>query len=278
MHHTSRLKGIIVQKNITQLGPREAEFLTCLAAETDHRFTIDDAVAFWGSPAMAWKKLWRLEQKGWIARVERGKYIIIPLEAGSKRIWSEDPYLIAKSLVEPAVIAYWSAIRYWDWTEQLPNIIFIQTTRRKKKSRKKVFGVPYEIVTIPEGKFFGYIKQWRNEIDFLVTDKEKTLIDCADDVNRSGSIEELIKAVKEGAKEISWDKLGKYVDQFPNGAVKKRLGFLFEFLVPEAPQLAKNLLNKWQSELTSGISPLVPGGIKTGKISSRWRILNNAEL
>lgn len=267
-----------MQKNITELGPREAEFLASLAAETDHGFTMEAAVAFWGSPAMAWKKLWRLEQKGWIARIERGKYIIIPLEAGSERMWSEDPYLIAKILVEPAVIAYWSAIRYWNWTEQLPNIIFVQTTKRKKTARRTIFGVPYEIVTITKRKFFGYTKQWRNTIDFLVTDKEKTLIDCADDVERSGSFEELIKAVKEGAKEISWEKLGKYIDQFPNGAVTKRLGFLFEILVPEVPQIAKNMFKKWQSELTSGISPLVPGGRKTGSISSRWRLLINTEL
>lgn len=267
-----------MQKNITELGPREAEFLASIAAQTDHRFTINEAVAFWSSPKMAWKKLSRLEQKGWIARIERGKYIVIPLEAGTKRTWSEDPYLIAKTLVKPAVIAYWSAIRYWDWTEQLPNIILIQTTRRKKKSRRKVFGVPYEIVTITERKFFGYTRQWRNEIDFLVTDKEKTLIDCADYVRRSGALEELIKAVLAGAKEISWEKLGKYIDQFPNGAVKKRLGFLFEALATELPQTAKNLLNKWQSELTAGISPLVPGGRKTGKISTRWRILINSEV
>lgn len=267
-----------MQKGITELGPREAEFLASLAAETDHRFTIRDAVDFWGRPEMAWKKLWRLEQKGWIARIERGKYIIIPLEAGSERTWSEDPYLIAKMLVEPAVIAYWSAIRYWNWSEQLPNIMFIQTTRRKKTPRRKVFGIPYEIVTITKKKFFGYTKQRRNEIDFWVTDKEKTLIDCADDLRRGGSLEGLIKAVIEGTKEISWDKLGKYIDRFPNGAVKKRLGFLFETLIPEVPQIAKNLLNKWQSELTAGISPLVPGVRKPGKISTRWRLLINMKL
>ena len=264
-----------MQKNITELGPREAEFLASFAAETDGKFSINEAKDFWGSPEMARKKLWRLEQKGWVVRIERGKYIIIPLEAGSKRYWSEDPYIIAKMLVEPAVVAYWSAIRYWDWTEQLPNIIFVQTTKRKKTQRRKVFGVSYEIVTVTRKKFFGYSRQWRNEVDFLVTDKEKTLIDCADDVRRSGSLEELIKAVQEAVKEISWSKLEAYSDRFPNGAVKKRLGYLFETLIPELPQDAKKLLTKWQSDLTAGISPLVPGCRKSGKISTRWRILVN---
>ena len=127
-------------------------------------------------------------------------------------------------------------------------------------------------------KFFGNVKQWYGNRSILVTDKEKTLIDCADDMRRSGALEELIKAVLGAAKEISWEKLGKYIDQFPNGAVKKRLGFLFEALAPEVPQTAKNLLNKWQSELTAGINPLVLGGRKTGKISTRWRILINSEV
>lgn len=267
-----------MQKNIKELGPREAEFLASLAAATDHRFSIEDAVEFWGSSEMAWKKLWWLEKKGWIGRIERGKYIIIPLEAGINRSWSEDPYLIAKSLADPAVIAYWSAIRHWNWTEQLPNVIFIQTTKRKKTPRRDVFGVYYEIVTIPEVKFFGYIKQSRNEVEFWVTDKEKTLVDCADKVNRSGSIEELIKAIKNGVKEISWEKLGKYLDQFPNGSVKKRLGFLVENTGTQISREATLMLEKWQSDLTAGVSPLVPGLVKTGKICTRWQLLINTRF
>jgi predicted transcriptional regulator of viral defense system len=268
--------GTFMEKNITSIGQKEAEFLANVSSTNNQQFSMEAAIQFWGSSAMAKKKLYVLERKGWVARIERGKYIVIPLEAGPDRKWSEDSYLIAGALVQPAAIAYWSAIRHWNWTEQIPRIVYVQTTKRKKNPRRIVFGVQYEFVTVAKPKFFGHVKEWRGGKVCLITDKEKTLIDCADDVDRSGSIEELAKAVREGAKEISWKKLREYAARFPNGAVKKRLGYLFETLVPKLPEEAVNVLKEWQQELTAGISPLLPSGNTNAKISTRWKILVNA--
>lgn len=265
-------------KNITSLGPKEAEFLAQVASSNKEIFAVQDARRFWGSAEMAWKKLRHLERKGWIARIERGKYLVIPLEAGPQREWTEDAYVIASTLVQPSIIAYWSAIRHWNWTEQIPRIVYVQTTKRKSNPRRTIFGVPYEIVTVSTKKLFGHVKQCRMDKPFLVTDKEKTMIDSADDVDRSGSIEELAKAVVEGAKEVSWNKLYDYAARFPNGAVKKRLGYLFETLVPNLPEDAKLILEKWQQELTEGMSSLEPSGGATIRISTRWRILVNAGI
>ena len=37
--------------------------------------------------------------KGWLARIERGRYLIVPLEAGPDRVWTEDALVIASYLV-----------------------------------------------------------------------------------------------------------------------------------------------------------------------------------
>jgi Predicted transcriptional regulator len=148
-----------VHKTITELGPREAEFLSKVASTQNHQFNIEYALEFWGSAEMAWKKLRLLERKGWIARIERGKYLVIPLEAGPERQWSEDSYLIANELVQPAAIAYWSALRHWNWTEQIPRIVYVQTTKRKKNSNLLVFNVQYEFVTVNQRKFYGPYKR-----------------------------------------------------------------------------------------------------------------------
>ena len=267
-----------MNKNITELGPREAEFLARMASKTNIVFTIHEAFEFWGNRGTARKKLSLLERKGWLERIERGRYLVVPLEAGTQRQWSENPFLIANILAKPAVIAYWSAIRFWNWTEQLPRIVYVQTTQRKNTSRKSIMGTQFEIVTVPEIKFFGYSKQWDGSIAYQVTDKEKTLIDCADDINRSGSIEELAKAVKNGANEIDFKQLDNHASRFPNGAVKKRLGYLFEKIIPELSREAEIILNKWKMELTRGISPLMPGGSESGKIITRWLLYVNAEV
>ena len=177
-------------KNITSLGARENEFLVTLSGTDKNIFTLREAGEFWGSPHNAKIAIHRLITKGWLALIEKGKYLIIPFEAGPSRKWTEDAAIIASALVQPAAIAYWSAIRHWNWTEQIPRIVYVQTTKRKSSPRRKIFGVQYEIVTVASKKFFGMAKAWRNGKPFFVTDREKTLVDCADDVDRAGSIEE----------------------------------------------------------------------------------------
>ena len=267
----------MVQKTITELGPKEAEFLSSVST-AGGQFTNERAAQFWGSSEMAAKKLHQLEKRGWVARIERGKYLVIPLEAGAERTWSEEPYLVASTLVQPAVIGYWTAIRHWNWTEQIPRIIYVQTTSRKKATGRIVFGVQYQFVTVPKTKFYGHAKEWYKGKPVLISDKEKTLVDCADDVERAGTIEELAKAVKASASEISWQKLNEYVTRFPNGAVLKRLGYLYETLVPELSSEAKGVLSSWQSKLNAGVVPLQPLKSKTGKISTRWRVRANVRI
>lgn len=117
-----------MSNTITELGAKEAKLLARMTSEKKSEFLTPDAISFWESSEIAWQKLRLLEWKGWIKRIERGKYIVIPFEAGERRIWSEDSFLIANALIEPAVILYWTAVRHWNWTEQIPNVIYVQTT------------------------------------------------------------------------------------------------------------------------------------------------------
>ncbi len=264
--------------NITGLSSAEAEFLSMVASESGGELTNNSATKFWGSRELTKKKLYQLRKRGWIIRLERGKYSIVPLEAGPSRQWSQDTYLVAAALVQPAAIAYWSAIRHWNWTEQIPRIVYVQTTARKMVPRRTVLGVQYECVRVDTRKFYGHIQEWRNGKPVLITSKEKTLVDCADDVRRAGGIEELAKAIKAGAAEISWERLNACAQRFPNRAVLKRLGFLIEALIPDLSRQAVVILAEWRTRLSTGITSLQPGGITKGQITTRWRVKVNAEV
>ena len=140
-------------------------------------------------------------------------------------------------------------------------------------------GLEYQIVTVNKEKLYGLSKQWEKGHAYWVTDKEKTLIDSADAIKKCGGIEELIKVVKNAAPEINFEILNQYTKKFPNGAVQKRLGFLFETFITELSQNAKQVLEGWrQIGLTEGISPLLPGGPQTGSIVTRWHLRVNVEV
>jgi len=149
---------------------------------------------------------------GWLRRLERGVYLLIQLEAGPARAWTENGIIIAQYLVDPAVIAYWSAMHYWNMTEQIAQVIFIQTTRRKQAT--VIAGMKYQFITVIESYFFcNAIENIAGET-FLVTDREKTLINCAARPNLSGGILQLAQALRNSYNQINWKKLDKYLQQW----------------------------------------------------------------
>jgi predicted transcriptional regulator of viral defense system len=263
-------------RNITELGPREAEFLSRLAGEGRTIFTAEQAQRFWGNGAYTSNVLGRLESKGWLRRLERGTYLIIPLEAGPTRDWTESALVIAPHLVQPAAIAYWSALFYWNMTEQVPRTVFVQSTRRKHQSQKEVLGVPFRFVTVVEAKFFGVVKRTLNGKPIYVTDREKTLLDAADRPDLSGGIGQLAQALRTAWADVNWQRLDDYLARCGIGSLTKRFGYLVETLRLPIPE-RKERLARWHRSLTTGIALLEPGGGSTGRIVTRWRLRVNIE-
>jgi predicted transcriptional regulator of viral defense system len=258
---------------MASLTPKETEFLSRIAEKGLSVFSFEQARALWNPPERTPDALYRLTQKGWLRRLERGLYLLIPLEAGPARAWTENSLIIAQYLVNPAAIAYWSALHYWNMTEQFTQVILVQTTRRKRAI--EINGVKFHFVTVIESHFFGNVVEDISGKKLLVTDREKTLIDCAARPDLSGGILQLSQALSNSYTQINWDKLDQYLHQWGGGTVVKRLGYLIEAL--KLPDQEARLF-EWQSMITRGISLLEPGSGRSGKTSSRWRILINVSI
>lgn len=211
----------------------------------------------------------RLEKNGWIERIEKGKYMIVPL-GSEKGKYTLDEFVIASSLVEPYCIGYWSALNYHGFTEQIPTTVFVQTTSRKKKRLKKVFGIKFKIVKLNEEKFFGREKFWSENIQINVTDKEKTIVDCLDKPKYCGGILEVAKGIE--SEDYDKDKIVQYIDKIGNTGVLRRFGYLCDLyeIDIDLPDLdTKNYLL------------LDPTHSKKGDSNSKWRLkinLNQKEL
>jgi predicted transcriptional regulator of viral defense system len=271
------LEVCFVSQNITGLGPKEAEFLAMLAEEGKTIFAIERAKRFWGDAAYTTNVLGRLEKKGWLHRLERGTYMIVPLEAGPDRAWSESALVIAPHLIQPAAIAYWSALHYWHMTEQIPHTVFVQSTRRKHQRTKEVLGIRFRFVTVVESKFFGVVKRTLGGRSIYVTDREKTLVDAADRPDLSGGIAQLAQALRTACGDLDWQRLDEYLNRWPTKSPFKRIGYLVETLELPLPNREKRLI-RWRRSLSSGIVALEPGHDGgTGRIVSRWRLRVNMD-
>ena len=263
-------------QTISGLSPKEAEFLSILASQGKKIFTSSEAHAFWGSPSMTDQALYQLERRGWLYRLEPGIYLLLPLEAGPERHWSESALIIAPYLVEPAAIAYWSALHYWQLTEQIPRITFVQSTTRKRPATKTVLNMSFRFVTVKEEKFFGLARRTLDGQPFPVTNREKTLIDAADRPELSGGIYQLAQSLQ-SAQELDWHQLSDYLSHWPTTSPTKRIGYLVEALDLEIPD--RNMrIAQWQERIAPGIVLLEPGRSRDiGSITTRWQLQINVD-
>ncbi|MGD1996471.1 MAG: type IV toxin-antitoxin system AbiEi family antitoxin domain-containing protein [Anaerolineae bacterium] len=266
-----------MSQNVTGLGPQEAKFLITFASQGKRVFTVEQAREFWGNAAYTTNVLGRLEKGGWLHRLERGTYMIVPLEAGPDRAWSESALVIAPHLIQPAAIAYWSALHYWHMTEQIPHTVFVQSTSRKHQREKVVLGVTYRFVTVVESKFFGMAERALDAQPIYVTNREKTLVDAADRPDLSGGIAQLAQALRAAWNDLDWQRLDDYLHRWPTGSPLKRIGYLVENLeLPFSDR--EELLARWRRSLSSGIVALEPGqDADAGRIVTRWRLRVNAD-
>jgi hypothetical protein len=83
-------------------------------------------------------------------------------------------------LVRPAAIAYFSGLNHHGVTEQLPRVVFVATDHAVRRRLIQSVGFTFRLVSMRTEKFFGVERAWVGGQSFLVTDREKTLIDALD--------------------------------------------------------------------------------------------------
>lgn len=262
-------------QNITRspLGRVEARFLARIGIRPT--FSIEDARRALGhkesDPTRQF--LERLQTKGWIRRIRRGRFAVIPLSSGEDRSPQLHEFIVAMELVSPATIAYWSALNHHGMTEQLPRTVFVATNHPVRRPPGEALGVSYKIISLRPEKFFGIQKDWIDEMPFMVTDREKTIIDGLDLPQYAGGVGEIAKALSTVWPQLNEAKLRKYAVKIGNSAVAKRLGFLMEtFGLGDIEKLRKTVA------LAHGFSPLDPTMPRSGKYNRRWGLLINTEI
>ncbi len=265
-----------MKKSLKTLGEKSSTLLMALSSQNKNLFGLSDAqqVLKENNPEAVRKLLSRLVEKKWLERLEGGRYLIIPLEAGPESKWSEETFVIASQLIDPYTISYWSALNYYGYTEQIPHTVFISSTKRKSKSETEVLGIPYKFITLSSPKYFGLTKIWIADKQITITDKEKTIIDCLDHPEYCGGIIEAAKGLFNTHQDkIDFDKITKYAQKMKNKTIFKRLGYLSEIL--DLP--LKKQQSIWNKNISTGYPLLDPTQSKTGKFDTRWNLRVNIE-
>lgn len=214
-----------------KLGRMELTLLFTLEKEAKSVFKIEDARRILkSSPASIKNILYRLRNKKRIEEIERGKYLLIPARSGIEGKWAETPFLIAPELVQPYYIGFWSALNYWGMTEQVPNVTYITTTKRKKRKELRYGPINFEFITLSKKRFFGMVQEKIEDRTFNVSSREKTVVDCLLYPQYCGGIDEVIKGIWEIQSELSFEKVFDYSKKVGVDVVTRRIGYILELL------------------------------------------------
>jgi predicted transcriptional regulator of viral defense system len=259
------------------IGQRNRAHLEQLHRLGSAVFGVEDAArALDLDHASAGQLLRYLARRGWLARVRRGLYVAVPLDARRSGEWIEDLWVAADRAFSPCYVGGWSACEYWDLTEQLSRTLLVVTARTVHARDMTLQGLPVRLTSRPHDKLFGSTPVWRGQARVAVSDPSRTIIDILDDPRLGGGMRNGADVLAQYMASPHRDDalLISYGDRLGNRTVFKRLGYLIELLGVQAPALVDGCLQR----RSQGVTSLDPSVSAPGRILRRWRLRINVKL
>jgi predicted transcriptional regulator of viral defense system len=261
----------MMTRNIKYLSKTGNDLLSNLLIKDKSIFVYSDAAQIYGDQPGLRAMLSSLVKSGWLQRIEKGKYMVLPLEAGSSGQWSEHEFIIASYLIKPYYIGFQSALNYYGYTEKVSKTVYVVSTRRKLKPVVNISGVSYQLVNLDKSKFYGLNEVVISQKKIVMSDREKTIIDCLYLQEYCGGIATVAQALWYGREELDFPRLAGYAVKYGNKAVCQRLGYLMEALNIKKSKAIDTLYKKISGSYAR-LDILAPA---QGKYLSKWKIQIN---
>lgn len=240
--------------------------------------SVADAAVTLGIPGRAAaNRLSRLADRGWLKRLRRGLYLVLPLEAGTNQpLAVEDPWILASRIFAPCYLGGWSAAEHWGLTEQIFRSTFVVSAARVRRRTERILGSEYHIVHVAPERVRGTTAVWRGAVRVELSDREGTIADALASPSWVGGIRHLIDIFVAYRESRGWhpEKLLSHLADLGSGAPYKRLGFILEARLPDE----RRLIDEALAHRTTGIVKLDPSVAMRGRLSKRWRLWANVAV
>ncbi|MDA0154500.1 type IV toxin-antitoxin system AbiEi family antitoxin domain-containing protein [Vibrio sp. Makdt] len=189
----------VIQSVSFKMNPSQLDKLKKLSM-----FTTSDAAKFNITRAA----LSRAVEKGHLEKLQRGLYGYVGREESEMQSYAE-----VSARAKNSVICLLSALRYHDLTTQAPFQVWICIS---KNDRAPSIDCPnIRIVRTRDMANFGVVSRQVDGVPILVTDVERTIVDCFKFRNKIGidvAIEAFVEAKR--ANKLNHDKLWEYAKYY----------------------------------------------------------------
>lgn len=218
----------------------------------------------------------RLARKGWVQRLRRGIYTVVPLSSQARPVIVQDPLATAMGLFPPCYISGWTAAEYWDLTEQIHNIVVVYSAKPQRRGTQSIGGVTYRVRQVKPDTIFGTTRLWAGTVAIELADVHRTVIDVLDAPEMGGGGRQMIDIVRAYWSKPTADPqaLLALAVRLKKGTLFKRLGFTTETF----GRADEKWMAACRGHLSAGVSLLDPRGPAQGPIFTRWRLRINLPI
>lgn len=206
---------------------------------------------------------------GWISRVKRGVYVPLSIGSSSREVAIEEPFLIASSLFGSGYIGGFSAVKHWDFSEQIMEVTTYFTLKKVKERNLLIGGSKFHFKTTSDYKVFGLKGIWIGNQKIMISDPIKTIIDILDDPRIVGGIRIICDIFEEfiDSEYFDMSKLIDYGLKMKNRTIFKRLGFILDTKF----HIEVNEIEKLRGLISSSYSDLDPT-LKCEHYLKNWKL------
>ena len=193
------------------------------------------------SPQAADHVIHGLRRKGWLQRASWGRYLLIPPEMGPEALGESNILALASRIADPYYFGYGTAAKHYGFTTQHRQVIRLVTPVRTRNRR--VLDTEVRIVNSVQRKFFGFGPVDVLGYSVMMSDREKTVIDCIDRPSLAGGEGEAATILATACRRIDWHKAVTYLERMSSKTLTRRFGWLAERAGATFPDDVRTHLN-----------------------------------
>jgi predicted transcriptional regulator of viral defense system len=219
---------------VRTLSPQESRVVLALAEQNRREVGRPEIIKLLGvSPKAADNVIESLRRKGWLERASWGEYLVIPPDEGPDALGETNLLALASRIADPYYIGYGSAAAHYGLTTQHRRVIFVVTPVRVRE--RQVGEGRVRVVNPKPGKFFGFSSADVFGFKVMMSDREKTAIDCIDRPALAGGEGEAASILATASRRFDWPKAAEYLERIDSTALVRRFGWVMDHVKADMP-------------------------------------------
>lgn len=233
-------------------------------------FTNDELLSCFETRSKAYYWAASARKKNNIAMIKPGFYAAVNPATGLPYV---SKFMIASRLTASSCVAYHSALEYYGLANQVYNNVYAAS--KENFNKFDFFDIEYERVKLP---FSEGIDEVVSSVNIRITDIERTIVDCVDDIRLAGGIEEVLNAL-DFIKRLDETKILRYLSLYNKKSLYQKIGYILKQYQTEL-NLSDEFFSKCQKHVGKKCFYFLEDTLTFGKtvFSSEWNIMAPVSL